>query len=226
MRSMLVAMMMLGAGVSRAAVPSASNSTIPRGIWVVGTQGGVPDEAGRFTVTVRDIANNPIPGALVTVALDDCARVHLCAGSCDPLVSACPARSLQRATDAAGVARFLVVGASEDDGVPPDGVPATGNPPPGCVRIVADGVELGHALCAVYDASGARYPATLGVEVVDIRTVNQAIGIGLQYYQRYDYDFNGKNDVRDLFFWNHLYAAGTSYSGCYDGNGKLGILCP
>src|SRR5437762_8606174 len=47
---------------------SAANSSAPNGILLVGTKNGVADPAGLFTVTVRDLGNNPMAGQ--TVELD------------------------------------------------------------------------------------------------------------------------------------------------------------
>src|SRR5258706_13250985 len=52
----------LSARESLATLPFPGNCTVPSSITLVGAQAGTPDGGGSFTVVVRDLANNTIPG--------------------------------------------------------------------------------------------------------------------------------------------------------------------
>ena len=51
--------LLLSATAAWASVPSLANSTVPQGIQLVGSTGGVPDAKGEAVVIVRDAGNNP-----------------------------------------------------------------------------------------------------------------------------------------------------------------------
>ena len=56
-----------------------ANSTVPACITLVGRDGtGAADPRGQFTVTIRDIANNPMANALVRVDLGAAPDLFLC----------------------------------------------------------------------------------------------------------------------------------------------------
>src|SRR5262252_1224345 len=76
--TLLTAAGLLAASAAMAGVPSAANSTTPACISLVGSLSGVPDGAGQFTVTVRDLANNPLNGASVVIDLSGCADLNIC----------------------------------------------------------------------------------------------------------------------------------------------------
>ncbi len=63
---------LLFAGAAFASVPSATNSTLPAGVKLVGTPAGVADPSGQFTVTVRDLANNLIANSAVVIDVSGC----------------------------------------------------------------------------------------------------------------------------------------------------------
>lgn len=212
--------------IAGATSPSPNQSILPRGILVVGTQGGVLDEGGRFEVLVRDAAGVPVPNAEVVLDFSGCARTHLCDGAGDPVPTSCSPKLVRKFADANGRASFIVVGASPDEGTPPDGVPGPNDPGPGCVRIFANGVELGRCKAAVFDLNGVRFAGVNGCEVVDQHQWLHAFGIGV-YYERYDYDFNGGAlNVTDFSFWVKKFGDGTSYSGCMGPGGAPASFCP
>ena len=47
-------------------------STVPCGITLVGTTGGVADPRGEFIVVIRDLASNPMPNCEVAIDFGDC----------------------------------------------------------------------------------------------------------------------------------------------------------
>jgi hypothetical protein len=102
-----------------------------------------PDGDFTFHVTVRDIANAPVPGAAVVVNLCNCSSVHLCSGPCDILVVA----------DAAGNASFQIKGG---------GICASGG-----ATVTADGVILATRAVASPDQDG-----DLSVTAADIGIIN------------------------------------------------------
>jgi len=92
---------LLAASAAMAGVPSAANSTVPACISLVGSSAGVPDAFGSFSVTVRDLANNPLNGASVVVDLSGCTDIAICDDQLDvdALVN-CAAKTTRKFTDA------------------------------------------------------------------------------------------------------------------------------
>ena len=116
--TLLTAAGMLVATAAMAGVPSAANSTTPACITLVGSLAGVPDAAaGQFTVTVRDLANNPLNGASVVIDLSGCADLAICSDQLDAnaLVN-CGAKTTRKFTDATGKVTFVVLGGSNGGG--------------------------------------------------------------------------------------------------------------
>lgn len=85
-----VGLVLLVGAASAAAqgVPSPANSTLPPMIALVGSTNGVPAALGAFEVVVRDLANNPVPGAAVIVDLSLAYDLHFCVDPLDPGVTA------------------------------------------------------------------------------------------------------------------------------------------
>jgi hypothetical protein len=151
MRRLLVSLFLLIAAPARGGeVPSPSNSTVPSLIPVIGfNAGGVADPIGEVTVVHRDLANNPIAGALIRFDFSACTEMRLCADPHDPdAVVGCAQRTVSKITDANGVARFRVVGWSV-------AAPGTPGAAYNAAKIYADGVQLGSPSVAIYDLTGA-----------------------------------------------------------------------
>ena len=166
-RYLLVPLLVVGAvfGSPRdsAGQPAPGNSTIPTFIDVVGTHGGIPDPLGQFSVIVRDLANNPMPGVQVTIDFSQCpdTRVALAQGA--GLAVHAANNAVSRVTNAAGVAVFTIVGAGTlgcDLSTCPPGVP-------NCARICAGGVLLGSTSVAIFDLDGASPTGIEGVNILD-----------------------------------------------------------
>ena len=69
----------MAASGAMASVPSPADSDVPCGFNLVGSTGGVADSRGQFTVTVRDLAHNPIAGSSVVVDFNACAAdIRVC----------------------------------------------------------------------------------------------------------------------------------------------------
>jgi hypothetical protein len=136
-----------------AAVPSPPNSTVPA--YLVGS----PDGAFVSTVTVRDIANNPVGGAIVVLEFYDCPDFKPCPTACTACLVNPYSRTITLQANAAGVASFnLRVG---DSGCP--------NPP--YLHVYADGVLLGSTVFASLDQDG-----DLSVTAADVGIVISKLG--------------------------------------------------
>jgi hypothetical protein len=125
-RALLAAVFLLVATAwpAFAAVPSPPNSTIPACI-VACPMGDIP-----VVVTVRDIANNTVPGSLVVLDFSSCPGAYICTGPPpDPYLYDPATRTIRMTTGANGSVSFpLRVG---------------GGCGANAVRIYADGVLLG-----------------------------------------------------------------------------------
>lgn len=134
-----------------------------------------------YHVTVRDLANNPVPSSFVVLDFSQCGFIH-CANPGAGITVNEATHQMQTFTNAAGVASFpLAMG--------------------GCcpsVNIIADGVPLGTVAMKSPDAD-----ASLTVNALDAGIV--ASGSSLPYSVCNDLDCNGVVDAADVGFVNlHL----------------------
>jgi len=182
--------------------PCCSNTTIPACIAVMGrNSAGVPDPLSEATVTVRDLANQPVAGASIVIDFSACAELRLCSDPHDPgVIVDCAARSVRTLTNAAGVARFRVTGWSV-------ATPGTPGSPDHSGKIFADGVLLGSPSVQIYDLdrNGLSAP-DLSDWLADFFSGNDAA--------RGDYDCSGLLGPSDLSEWLRAYFAGGSTSNC------------
>jgi hypothetical protein len=193
----------LGFGRSASAgLPPCCNSTVPSTIPVVGHDGsGLPDAIGEITVVVRDLANNPVEGAMVVLDFSNCTELRLCAGAHDPGVFVdCPTRTVRRLTDVNGRALFRVTGWSV-------ATPGTPGAPYHSGKIYADGVLLGSPNVAIYDLDGN------GLSAADLSAFLADFFSGSNP-ARSDYDDNGTVGANDLSKWLSAYFAGGSVANC------------
>ena len=132
------------ATVAMAGVPSRDKSEVPACFTIVGQVGGVPDAYGQFTVTVRDLANNLLPGSNVCVDVAPCTDIHICADQLDVNATVnCNNGTSCKITDGAGQVTFIVVGGANNGGASP-GCGTTSPPYLGpFVKVEADGVVIG-----------------------------------------------------------------------------------
>ena len=135
----LLSISLLALAVSLAAggVPSAANCTLPA-CMALCPLGDMP-----FDVTIRDVANNPIAGAVVTLDFSGCPNgAFICSPGLptDPYTIDLVGRKLTMSTDAAGNASFHArVG---------------GTGPAGCAAVFASGVLLRNYALASPDQNG------------------------------------------------------------------------
>jgi hypothetical protein len=204
--TLLVLCGVLFAVAANAGVPSASNSTKPACIALIGTKSGVADPVGAFTVTVRDLANNPIANSTVVVDFSSeySAPADCRIGNAQPaagLTVDCTAKTVRATTNGAGVASFNIVGGAQNAGNSP-GRGAGGG------KLFADGVFLANVTVQAYDQDGVG-----GVGANDLSAwLGDKFGAGAPYYGRSDYDCNGSIGANDLSIWLGVKFAANSTS--------------
>ena len=157
------------AATAFAGVPSPGNSSMSAScIRLVNKDaGGVAAPNGAFTVTVRDLANNPIANSTVVLDFNNCAvpadiRVQN-GGQPAGLVQNCAAHTVRLSSNASGQVTFIVVGGAQNAGNGPGATAA-------CARVIADGVNLGSVAVAAFDGNGAGglSPGDIGALVGDL----------------------------------------------------------
>ena len=165
-------------------VPSPPNSTFPSQINLMGVTGGVVDPFGTFTVVVRDIANNPVPGAFVEVDFSACPEIGLGQViAVDALT--CPSR-VSTTADGNGVATFDIGGFIYACS------PCVGTNQ--CTVIRANTIPLGIVAVGAFDLDG-----TSGVGPSDISRWLLDFSSGC-FIERSDYDGSGGVGGNDLSF--------------------------
>jgi len=200
--TLLTAAGLLIASAAMAGVPSPGNSTVPACITLVGSAAGVPDAAaGLFSVTVRDLANNPLAGASVVIDLSGCTDIAICDDQLDAgaLVN-CAAKTTRKFTDALGAVSFTVLGGSNGAGNATTLI--------GGGKIYANGVLIGSPTAAAYDLDGGS-----GVGANDLSAWLTDFGTG-NPFGRSDYDCSGGIGANDLSFWLTEFGAATSSASC------------
>jgi hypothetical protein len=192
---------LLAATAAMAGVPSAANSTTPACIFLVGSTGGVPDPAGTFTVTVRDLANNPLNGASVVIDLANCSDIAICDDQLDgaALVN-CAAKTTRKFTDALGNVTFTVLGGSNGGGNATTLI--------GGGRIFANGTLIGSPTAAAFDLDSAA-----GIGANDLSAWLGDFGSGFPY-GRSDYDCSSDVGANDLSLWLTAFGSGASAGSC------------
>lgn len=197
---------LFAASASFAGVPSPANSTVPACVPLVGSSLGVVDAGGAISITVRDLANNPLNGASVVIDLSGCTDLAICADQLDAgaLVN-CAAKTTRKFTDAAGAVSFTVIGGSNGSGNATTLINGA--------RIYANGVLIGSPTASAYDLDGAN-----GVAINDLSAWLSDFGTG-NAYGRSDYDCSGSVSINDLSLWLTLFGQGLSLESC-------AVACP
>lgn len=194
------------AAAAMAGVPSPGNSTIPAFVTIVGQSLGVADPSGAFTITVRDLGNNPINGSSVLLDFSTAVDLRPAADQLDAgsLVN-CTGKTVRRFTDVTGQVSFTVVGGSNNLGASP----GAGF---GGVKVYADGVLLGALTAAVLDQD---FDSGAGANDLSVWLSDQGSTL---YFGRSDYDYDSSLGANDLSLW--LGAQGTGLSA------ESGLICP
>ncbi len=199
---LLTAAGLLVASAAMAGVPSATNSTKPACITLVGNAGGVPDAAaGQFTVIVRDLANVVMNNASVVIDLIGCTDLAICDDQLDAAATVnCTFKTTRKFTDALGSVTFTVLGGSNGAG--------NATTLLGGARIYANGTLIGSPTAAAYDLDGAS-----GVGANDLSAWLTDFGSGFAF-GRSDFDCSAAIGANDLSFWLTEFGAGTSSASC------------
>jgi len=184
-------------------VPSPGNATIPAVIRLVGQDAfGTIDPSGTFTVTLRDLANNPIPYAIIRVEFVPCASASLCPSQGASVTSVnCDASGLwvEGVTGPDGSWSASIAGCSKGGPLPSSG---------GCARIYGKGVLLGYPRTAILDLSGCD---GVGANDLSVWLVDFVSGLDPQ---RSDYDGTGSIGANDLSLWLNAYGSAGSALNC------------
>ena len=205
--------MIVGVASAYAGIVSPGNSTVgATRINLVGfnsaSSGDQADSVStgaKLTVTVRDIANNPIAGVPVVVDFSGCTSDVKIAStqSYHAEAATCAAATVQGYTTTNGTVSFVVIG----------GRSAATAHAAGCAKVYADSYLLGSLGVGTYDQNN-----TGGLTLADL-------GLwGTDYFggsnpDRSDYDGNATVSLADLGLW------GVAYFGGHSPNSGA-VLCP
>jgi hypothetical protein len=193
-----LSILVVGSTLLAAAVraePSAGNDTSPSCISLVGTNGVVPAAIGQFTVVCRDLANNPMAGAVVVIDLSSCPELFVCADQMDANATVdCVHKTVSKLTAVDGSVHFTVLGGSNGAG---NAVTLLGGG-----KIFKNGTLIQSPTVSAYDldGSGGVGANDLSAWLTDFFMANS--------YGRSDYDCSGNVGANDLSFL--LTAFGTS----------------
>jgi hypothetical protein len=181
--------------------PGYPNSTVPPCIALVGSDGANASGIGTFTVVVRDLANNPVPGVMVRVDITSAPDLRFCAQQLAPgILMDCPTGAASAVTDLAGRAVFTLMGAGLATTVPGSSLNNG--------RIYADGFLIGSPTVSAYDLDGA---SGVGANDFSLWFTDFVTGAALG---RSDYDCSGSIGANDLSFWLTAFGSGTQLLSC------------
>jgi hypothetical protein len=199
----LTAVGLLIAVEALADVPSPSTSSVPDLLTLVGRDGvGAIDPADPFTVVVRKLSGNPVPGAYVILDFVDCTDLRFCTDQGDPNVTVvCENRAIRAFADGQGQVTLRIAGCAVNSGASP-------GPTDPALKVYADGVLLKVVRAAAFDQNGCN-----GADPNDLSAWLKDSFSG-QAYARSDYNGDGALDPNDLSLWLAASFSGASVLGC------------
>ena len=203
-------------------VPSPANSTAPAFIRLVGHDGnGIVDPAGRFTVVIRDLANNPIANTVVRVELNG-SDLRMSSTPALPWLHVdCATRSVWGLTDTQGRLEFAILGYAHNPFGAGTGAAAGGarilEYPPGVPCCGPGGINLINSTVTAADHDGD------GLDVLDVARFFGDLGTGT-YFGRSDHNQGGTVDVVDFAILLMYLGTGRSTVGMQDLSGEG--VCP
>jgi hypothetical protein len=220
--TLLAACGLLVSAAAMASVPSPCNSTLPCGIEVGGHNGTTTNEPlVTFTVTVKDLANNPVANSSVVIDFSACVDDVYLQGAPSGtqygglVLGPGPQRTIRTIANASGVATFAIAGAANALTASPKST--------GCAMIYADGVLLNDGTCqpstvqiSAYDRDGYAGGAAMGVGPADL-SLWLGDSFSAPYEARSDYDYKVLcvQDIgpADLSKWLAVSFSGSSSNG-------------
>lgn len=193
--------MLLGVAASHAGIVSPSNCTVgDTRINLVGTYSGAADPLNaadsidykvKLTVTVRDLANNPIAGVPVVLDFSGCTAAL---GTGEIKIAStqsyhaetvgCATATVQNYSTANGTVSFVVVG----------GASTRTDHVAGCAKVYADGYLLGSLGVGTFDQNN-----TGGMSLADVSYFWGDNGSG-SFHDRSDIDGNGTLSLADVSY--------------------------
>lgn len=196
------------ASSAMAAVPSPADSDVPCGLNLVGTTGGVADAKGSFTITVRDLAHNPIAGSSVVIDFSGCSvDIRVCSVQPTAGVTAdCSGTvgSISGVTDGSGSIVMKIVGGARNTASHTPGSPFK------CATVYADGVNMGKINVGAYDENGAG-----GVNPADISVwLPDSFDYPATYRGRSDFNCTQSINPADLSLLLATSLGGASFNSC------------
>jgi hypothetical protein len=187
--------------IAHASPPSPANSTTPLCISLVGSKGSVPAPIGQFTCIIRDLANNPVVGAVVVIDLSSCPDLFICAEQLDPAATVdCVHKTVTKLADANGSVNFTILGGSNGGG---NAVTLLGGG-----RIFENGTLIQNPTVSAYDLDGSG-----GVGTNDLSAWLGDFGSGVNY-GRSDFDCSTNIGANDLAFWLTAWGSEAMVTSC------------
>lgn len=199
-------------------IPCGTTSTVPCGINLVGSTGGVIDPLGTFTITVRDFAGAPVVGADVWLDFTRCCFDTRLTAPQPGLVAAL--KEVHAFSGPGGVAVFRIMGFAGG------GAPI---PMAGCANVFAstavvppvlftDFVDHNPVQVGSFDLNGALGPAAFGVSPADLSIWLADFFSAPPSLPRSDYDFRvlcaQSIGPADLAEWlNVIFSGGSTTNG-------------
>jgi hypothetical protein len=201
LRPLCLVLALAPASLGQASPPSPANDTTPSCISLVGTNGLAAAPMGVFTVVCRDLANNPMAGAVVVIDLSVCPDLLICAEQMDPDATVdCVHKTVSKITAADGSVHFNVQGGSNGAG---NAVTLLGGG-----RIFKNGTLIATPTVSAYDLDGSG-----GVGANDLSAWLTDFGSGSPY-GRSDFDCSGSVAANDLSLWLTAFGSGSMTKSC------------
>jgi hypothetical protein len=173
----LSVLLVLGAAVAHADVPSAATSTKPPGLLLAGHTGSTADPLASETFVIRHVSGTPMFGAVVTIDFSACSDVRLSADALEPgFFLDCAHKMIRGTTDQNGRVTFRIVGAASG---------SAARALPACAAVFADGVLFPSLSASAFDLDGSG-----GVNGLDLSIAAQA-AFSRTSTARSDFDFDG-----------------------------------
>ena len=201
-RLLIALALFLAAGPAFANTPGGTNCIVPSHIHLVASDGAQPAVAfGEFEVIVRDLANNPVPGASVVVDLSALSDLKLCSAQSAPgVLLDCANQRVSAIADAEGKVRVTLLGGSNGAGQAGSTVQVA--------LIYANGTLIGTPPVSAYDLDGSA-----GLGGGDMSVFLGDFGSGIDW-SRSDFDGSGTLGGGDLSFWLAAFGSGTQIVSC------------